>query len=168
MWNRILPLRYKRDHDVAAKREARLSEYLDGTVRSTSILPIFRPITDPDFVIASHLPHLPLAEFALLRNQSVFTHSSMAPRSRKRSSNDFVVPDNEDEDAPRAKRVKSEKGGKSTKAAKSASFKVISESKKSSARDDAIVVGGGKLSKEGEEYWEVCSCLPNTNRTFGN
>ena len=91
----------------------------------------------------------------------------MAPRSRKRPSDDFVVPDNEDEVAPRAKRVKSEEGGKSTKVDKSASAKLASDSKKINASDDAIVIGGGKISKEGEEYWEVCSCLPHTNRTFG-
>ena len=91
----------------------------------------------------------------------------MAPKFRKRSSDDFVVPDNEDEDAPRAKRVKAEEGGKSTKADKSARAKLASDSRKSNASDDAIVVGGGKLSKEGEEYWEVCSCLPDSNRTLG-
>ena len=84
----------------------------------------------------------------------------MAPKSRKRSSNDFVVPDNEDENAPRPKRVKS-------KADKSASAKLALDLKKNNASDDAIVVGGGKISKEGEEYWEVCSCLPHTNGTFG-
>ena len=90
----------------------------------------------------------------------------MAPNSRKRSSDDFVVPDHEGEDAPTAKRVKSENGGKSTKARKSASTKLASDSKNSNASGDAVVVGGGKMSKEGEEYWEVCSCLPYTNRTF--
>ena len=83
----------------------------------------------------------------------------MAPKSQKRSSNDFVVSDNDDDDdgPPKSKRVKAEKIGKASKADKAANTKGASAPKKGDAKAGASVAGGGKVNNEGEEYWEVSS-----------